>query len=660
MKKPGIHRRIFIGCSVLTLASSVTTAGLTCYLAGQGCIILSTGCLSTARCILYALTLAILISAAGSLLVARWMQRPFLSSIARLRSKLVEHACCQECKTPADANGDEFQQLEACLDDFIQRMQKYYEKLKEQVQRRIAVQQALGESKVLFDTFMRHLPALAFIKDEQGRYVYINDASRLFYGQQPNLRLGKTDAELWPRQVAANLMENDRYVLEKGQALHTVEEVETSEGRQYHMVVKFPLNRNRKHKWLAGIAFDITDKIQAQKDKANLEAQLLQAQKMEAIGTLAGGIAHDFNNILAAIMGYLEIARMDLEPGHPVQKRLDQVLKASNRAKDLVKRILTFSRKTNQDRKPIDLVAVARDALKLLRASLPSTIEIKEKIEVREAIVVADMTQMHQVVMNLFANAGHAMEKGGGRLTLMLDQVVIQDSDRKERIDLAPGKYVLLKVSDTGPGIPESIRDRIFEPYFTTKGKGTGMGLAVVHGIVKGHSGAIDVESAPGKGTTFSIYLPAAEEMLCPMQKKEERLEGGSETILFVDDEQALAELGGQMLSRLGYKVEIRASALDALAAFEHQPNKYDMVITDLTMPHITGDVLTRKLLNIRPDLPVILCTGYSERMNHAKARQLGVAAYLLKPLSVKELATTVRTILDQKRSSSSRAMAAG
>jgi len=646
----------------LALTASAFTAGLTCYFARQQDAAMVAAGLVLSRCVWTAFAMAVLVASAGAAIVARWMQRPFVSSLARLKSKLIEHAGYQGRKNVGHGRADEFRQFEACLDDFLDRMQEYYDKLNEQVQRRLAIQQALGESKVLFDTFMQHLPALAFIKDDQGRYVYLNEACRRFYGQDPNQRLGKTDEELWPPEVAATMMGNDRYVLEKGQALHTVEQVEVAEGRRYYMVVKFPLNRNGTRKWVAGIAFDITDKIQAQKDKARLETQLVQAQKMEAIGTLAGGIAHDFNNILAAIMGYLEIARMDLEPGHPVQKRLEQVLEASDRAKDLVKRILTFSRKTNHDRKPIDLVTVARDALQLLRASLPATIEIEEKIEIPEAIVVADITQMHQVIMNLFTNAGHAMEAEGGRLSLELDQVVISASAKNSHIDLSPGKYVLLKVSDTGPGIPEAIRDRIFEPYFTTKGqgKGTGMGLAVVHGIVRAHSGAIALESAPGRGTTFSVYLPAAEEMLCPLPGKQERLAGGSETILFVDDEQALAELGRQMLSRLGYKVEIRASALDALAAFEHHPHKYDMVITDLTMPHMTGDVLARRLLDLRPDLPVILCTGYSDRMNQAKARQIGVAAYLLKPLSVKELAVTVRQVLDRNQPAFSRPVAAG
>ncbi len=661
MRKPGIQRRIFIGCFVLTLSASAITAGLTCYFARQQMVVAAGG-LAVYRCLWLILAMAIVAAAAGSMLAARWMQRPFVSSLARLKAKLIERACCQECQNLGRAGGDEFQQFDACLDDFLDRMQQYYDKLKEQVQRRIAIQQALGESKVLFDTFMQHLPALAFIKDDQGRYVYVNEAWRDFYGRQIRHLIGKTDDELWPPDVAAVLKENDSYVLAHGQALHVEEQVEVAGGRQHYMVAKFPLARNGRRKWVAGIAFDITDKIQAQKDKAKLEAQLVQAQKMEAIGTLAGGIAHDFNNILAAIMGYLEIARMDLEPGHPVQKRLEKVLEAANRAKDLVKRILTFSRKTNQDRRPIDLVSVARDALQLLRASLPATIAIEEKIKVSEAIVVADITQMHQVIMNLFTNAGHAMEDDGGHLTLLLDQVVIKGSDPKDRIDLPPGKYILLKVSDTGPGIPEAIQDRIFEPYFTTKGqgKGTGMGLAVVHGIVKAHSGAIEVESSPGKGTTFAVYLPAAEEMLCPLPAREERLAGGSETILFVDDEQALAELGSQMLSRLGYKVEIRTGAQDALAAFAHHPEKYDMVITDLTMPHMTGDVLVRKLLGMRPDLPVILCTGYSDRMSQAKAHQLGVAAYLLKPLSVKELATTVRQVLDRRCRSSSMPAVAG
>ncbi len=654
MKKPSIHRRLFVGCFGLTICSSCLTAGVICYSRYHGIDHLSQLAADSrlAGCIGLTVLVAAFIALLGSLLASDWMQRPFMEALQRLQSRLMEQTHGNGVRSCRPSQGDEFEQLEACLDEFMARMKQYNDKLKEQVRRRIAIQQELGESRILFDTFMQHLPALAFIKDDKGRYVYLNEAWDRIFRQEIHQMLGKTDAGLWPEKVSAVLQANDKQVLTKGQVLHTIEQLKTEKGRKYYMVVKFPLARNGNRRWLAGIAFDITDKIQAENDKAKLEAQLVQAQKMEAIGALAGGIAHDFNNILAAIMGYLEIARMDLEPGHPVQNRLEQVLNAANRAKDLVKRILTFSRKNNQDRQPVDLVGVARDALKLLRASLPSNIEIREKINISEAIVVADVTQMHQVIMNLFTNASHALEDDGGQLSLLIDNVVIHDPGKNGHVDLPPGKYILLQVSDTGHGIPEAIQDRIFEPYFTTKpkGKGTGMGLAVVHGIVKGHSGVIKLKSKPGQGTSFTVYLPEAEEMFCPLPQREEKLVGGVESILFVDDEQALAELGGQMLSRLGYKVEIRTSALEALAAFRDHPGKYDMVITDLTMPNMTGDVLAGKLIELRADLPVILCTGYSARVNHLKAGKIGVAAFLYKPLSVKELSTTVRNILDQNR----------
>jgi signal transduction histidine kinase/ActR/RegA family two-component response regulator len=392
-----------------------------------------------------------------------------------------------------------------------------------------------------------------------------------------------------------------------------------------------------------------TDRIRAEDERTRLQAQLIQAQKMEAIGTLAGGIAHDFNNILSAVMGHVEIAQLDLDSQHPVHQHLDQVLKATHRAKDLVRQILTFSRKSEVNKKPLRLKGVIQEALKLLRASLPATIDIRTQLNTDQDIILADQTQIHQVIMNLCANSAYAMSENGGILEISLVPRDLDAKPARQHFGLEAGRYVALRVSDTGLGMTGSVRERIFDPFFTTKdlGQGTGMGLAVVHGIVKSHGGAIAVNSEPGKGTMFEILFPRINggaltepcALLSPLR--------GSERILFVDDEVLLADLGQQMLERLGYRVETTSNPLDALEAFRSQPDLFDLVVTDMTMPKLAGDVLTRRLRSIRPDIPIILCTGYSERINEEKAAALGINALMLKPLSIDELTRTIRRILD-------------
>ena len=381
-----------------------------------------------------------------------------------------------------------------------------------------------------------------------------------------------------------------------------------------------------------------------------LEAQLQQAQKMEAIGTLAGGIAHDFNNILGAIIGYAELAKMKAPKESAVVADLNQVIKSGNRAADLVHQILTVSRRHKKERQPMQLKYIVKDALKMLRATLPSTIEIKDVSGKDAGVINADPTQMHQVIMNICTNAGHAMQENGGVLEVGIGKVQVGAEDSGSRyFDLPSGSYLRLTVSDTGHGIPRHVMDKIFDPYFTTKdtGEGTGLGLSVAQGIVKAHGGTITVYSEPGKETTFHVYLP-----LILMEEREEKepegpLPTGSERILFIDDEHALIEIGSQMLERLGYEVVTRQGSVEALELFRAEPDKFDLVITDMTMPHMTGDKLARELMKIRPDIPVILCTGHSKLVSEAKAKDMGIRAFVMKPILKRTLAEAVRKALD-------------
>ena len=384
--------------------------------------------------------------------------------------------------------------------------------------------------------------------------------------------------------------------------------------------------------------------------EVRLEKQLRQSQKMEAIGTLAGGIAHDFNNILAAITGYTELAHSRVQEGSMEHRYLGQVLKAGSRATSLVRQILTFSRQTEQERKPVPVTPIVEEVLKLLRPSLPSTIEIREDIAISPegGVVLADPTQLHQVLMNLSTNAAYAMRTQGGVLSLSLSEIHADTSIIVH--DLKPGSYVRLTVSDTGHGMDAAVMERIFDPYFTTKGagEGSGMGLAVVQGIVKNLGGAITVYSEPGKGTTFHVYLPRIEEEIVQVNSNFEAPPTGSERILFIDDEKTLVDLGSDMLESLGYSVTTKTNSIGALDTFRTAPTAFDLVITDMTMPAPTGIELARELMTVRPDIPVILCTGFSELINENLSKEAGIREFVMKPFSMQSLATTVRRVLDK------------
>ncbi|MGD8769660.1 MAG: response regulator [Desulfobacterales bacterium] len=386
-------------------------------------------------------------------------------------------------------------------------------------------------------------------------------------------------------------------------------------------------------------------------EKKKLESQLRQAYKMEAIGTLSGGIAHDFNNVLSVILGNAELAIDDIPEWSPARFNLKEIRTASMRAKDVVRQLLNFSRKANQELKPTKIIPVVKDALRFLRATIPSSIEIRQNIQDASDTVLADSTQIHQVILNLGTNAFHAMEETGGILEVGIKNVVFDQVAATPYSDLVPGKYVELTISDTGQGIAPEFRERIFDPYFTTKeiGKGTGMGLSVVLGIIKGHSGAISVDSEPGKGTRIQIFLPMVEKEAVTEFISEGKLFTGNENILFVDDEESLADLGRLSLEKMGYRVTATTHPAEALELFCANPDQFDLVITDMTMPQMTGDRLTKKILKIRPDMPIIICTGFHEKMTEKKSTEIGAHAFLIKPVSTSNLSQRVREVLDKK-----------
>ena len=511
-------------------------------------------------------------------------------------------------------------------------------------------QETLIETEKKYRELADSLPQVIFEVDLEGNLTYLNsNAYALFGYRREEVRPGFNVLEAFAREDRERVA---RDIIQNAQG-------EKVPRREYTARKKdgttFPVAIHANRVWrgqtpigVRGILIDLSSSRRAEEEKKKLETQLQQAQKMEAIGALAGGIAHDFNNILSAIIGYTELAMLN-DTSHACSAELDQALIAANRAKDLVKQILAFSRQTDEQRVPVKVGAVVKEVTKFLRATIPSTIDMELHIPEASGAVLANSVELHQIIMNLCTNAVHAIGERAGTLEVEVQNLEITQADKRDFIELEPGAFVRLSVRDTGCGMRPDVLERIFDPYFTTKekGVGTGLGLAVVHGIVTKSGGAIKVESAPGRGTTFHVYLPRVDRTLPYNAEPTGSLPRGSERVLYVDDEKMLVDIGGKLLERLGYHVVSRTSPLEALELFRAKPEHFDIVITDQTMPGMTGEALAKELMHIRPDIPIVVCTGYSQLMDPQRARQRGIKAFVMKPILIQDLANAVRKALE-------------
>lgn len=515
-------------------------------------------------------------------------------------------------------------------------------------------EQDLRESEEKYRTILETMEEGYFETDIDGNFLFFNESFRKILGRPAREVLGENyrkfaspSNRVDTKAIIAKVLDNGRW--EKIPDWQILRKDGSKRDIEYSVIPKKdPEDRNVGFR---GIAHDVTGHKASESTRKDLEYQLQQSQKMEAIGTLAGGIAHDFNNILTSILGFAELAKMKLSEGGNILADLDEIITGGKRAGELVKRILAFSRQDRDEFSPVCVHTIVDEVLELLRPSLPSTISIEKRVEV-SGPVLADGTQIHQVVMNLCTNAYHAMHEKGGVLEIGLKEVSLCGNDNTQTLHLDPGRYVRLVVRDTGHGMDRSVQDRMFEPYFTTKekGKGTGLGLSMVHGIVRNHGGGVQVLSEPMAGTRFFIFLPVVQQTVPSDIQNAVLPPKGSEKILMVDDEPTIVKLCRQMLERQGYEVETRTSSLEALELFRTKPHRFDMVITDMTMPGMTGDRLAVEMMRIRPDIPVLLCTGYSEQISEKQAMEMGICAFAMKPLVMKELNRTIRNVLDREK----------
>jgi len=538
------------------------------------------------------------------------------------------------------------------------------ETIRDITDRRQMEEALLAEGKRLA-SILDGTPVPAFVIDREGKVILWNRSNEIYTGKSKAEMLGKRvdlsflhRGEKIPSIAELMLVMTDEEIIRKygrvglrrsdilDEALEVVSSI-WLRGEERIMFIQA--------KRISGPGEEIIGVVQAAQDiteRMRLENQFRQAQKMEAIGTLAGGIAHDFNNILGVIMGYTELYLEQVRDRPWVHHGMEEVLKAAHRAKDLVQQILTFSRQTAPEKRPTTLVPIVKEVAKFIRASLPATIEIKVDLQASSDVIMADATQMHQVLMNLCTNAGQAMMESGGLLEIAMAEVFLSDEDRGCFPSLERGHYVKISVRDTGHGIKPENMEKIFEPYFTTKkkGEGTGLGLAVVHGIVRDHGGEVSAESVIGRGSVFSVYLPLLERpAVMNGESSPASLPGGKERILFIDDEEMLVNLGKMFLERLGYLVTVATDPVGAIEVFRSDRNGFDLVITDKTMPRLTGYDVVREIRAIRADVPVILCSGFQDKEDLERQSRLGIDCFIAKPIALPQLAAAVRRIFDKE-----------
>ncbi len=501
----------------------------------------------------------------------------------------------------------------------------------------------LSQINTQFRRILDTLPTGIIIVDaESSRIVYLSPAAAGMLGVDPQDALGIPCQRVCPQLAGNCSMGKDKSLDRAERTMLTVD------GREVPVLKTVCRTVLEGRDCFIESFIDLSEQLRAEQEQKRLQTQLRQAQKMEALGTLAGGIAHDFNNILSAVLGYSELGLQDLDDAsHPLFAKLTAINHAGHRAKRLVDQILAFSRRQEQPQVPVKIAPIVKEVLKLLQSSLPASIRVQSTIA-DDRTVMGDPTQIHQIIMNLCTNAYHAMQDAGGLLSLVLEPVCVDSRDACGVEDLPAGSYLRIVVADTGTGIDPAIIERIFDPYFTTKekGKGTGLGLAVVHGIVKQYGGGISVDSRLGKGTAISVLLPACVPPAPESGHLPVSMPRGHEHVLLVDDEKDLVEIVGSMLERLGYRVMACTGSMEALALFKQDPFGFDLVVSDFNMPGLTGDQLAQQILSIRREIPIIVCTGFSKAFDQARAKAIGVRRVLMKPLTMEAIAHALREVL--------------
>jgi PAS domain S-box-containing protein len=512
------------------------------------------------------------------------------------------------------------------------------------IEARKKVEAALRESEERYRGLLGAWPDPTIVRDPEGVVTYVNDAFERTYGWRREEVLGKPLHAVMPEEEDLPSLPALQDLSEMVDSEPNETHRRTKDGHSLIVRINVAVLRDTLGKQVASLAIhrDVTRHVA-------MEAYIAQTQKMEAIGTLAGGIAHDFNNILTAVTGFTQYALSKTrEP--EVQEDLQAVLLSSKRATELVRQILTFSRqRPQQEAQPVQVKLLVKEGLNFLRASIPATIQMQQNIE-SESSVLANPSEIQRILVNLCTNAALAMGDEGGVLKVSLEDVELDAAFVANNWDVVPGRYLRLTVSDTGCGMTAEVKERIFEPFYTTRadGQGSGLGLSVVHGIVKARNGTVSVASEPGKGSTFEVYLPVVKQEGVADVEAYEASEPGTERILFVDDELTIVLMTEKMLGHLGYEVSGFTSSLKALEVFRSDPRAFDLVISDLTMPGLTGDVLAERIRALRPDIPVILCTGYDEKRMVEKAENLGIDEFVIKPVVGAQLTRLIRKVMDK------------